>query len=75
MYNWVTNSVEKFNIHSAHQEIPHFYGTRRFITVTTRARHINYMPHKIPRCLIDKFYSIISQNGDRFLEEKTVIEN
>ena len=43
---WLTYSVEQSlsweaNRFSASQEVPHFYGTRRFITAFTRARHLS----------------------------------
>jgi hypothetical protein len=38
---WSRVLLEKLRVRSASQEIPLFYGTRRFITVFTRARHLS----------------------------------
>jgi len=38
---WGTVLLEKLTGFAASQEIPAFYGTRRFITVFTSARHLS----------------------------------
>jgi len=38
---WTRVLLEKLNVYAASQEIPHIFGTRRFLTVLTSARHLS----------------------------------
>ena len=38
---WSRDLLEKLTSSAASQEIPHIFGTRRFITVLTSARHLS----------------------------------
>ena len=38
---WSTVLIEKLTGSAANQEIPHIFGTRKFLTVLTSARHLS----------------------------------
>jgi len=38
---WSIVLLEKLTVSAASQEIPHIFGTQRFITILTSARHLS----------------------------------
>jgi len=63
---WSRVLLEKLTGSAASQEIPRIFGTRKYITVLTSARHIRIIIHIILPVFLYTGFSIKIQNSEKY---------